>query len=127
MNIDEITLGQLKQIQSLALSKSANTEEGISSMIGHKVIVRTCGAGVWFGVLSQKSGNEVILNHARRMWRWWAAKSISLSGCAIHGILHDKSKICPAVGSVWLEAIEIIPCTQVASESIEGAKNVEAT
>jgi len=97
-----------------------------SHMIGSKVIIRTYSAGVWFGVLDHKEGSEVILRDARRMYRWWAAESISLSAVSIHGIKHDKSKICEAVGSVWLEAIEIIPCTAKAIESIEGAENVKA-
>lgn len=41
--------------------------------IGKEVIIRTYSAGVWFGVLKQKAGNEVILTKARRMWKWWAS------------------------------------------------------
>jgi hypothetical protein len=95
-------------------------------MIGSKVIIRTYSAGVWFGTLYLKDGEEVILSDARRMWRWWAAESISLSAVAIHGINRDKSKICQAVDKVWMKAIEIIPCKRTAIESIEGAVNVEA-
>lgn len=80
-------------------------------MLGQKVIVRTYSAGNWFGVLEQKSGKEVILKDARRMWRWWAKKSISLSACALYGVIHEKSKIVAPLESAWLEAIEIIPCT----------------
>ncbi|MAT38900.1 MAG: hypothetical protein CL946_04780 [Ectothiorhodospiraceae bacterium] len=94
--------------------------------MGQSVIIRTYSAGVWFGVLSEKSGDEVILTNARRMWRWQAAKSISLSGVAVHGIDRTKSKICEPVSSVWLQQIEILPCTATAIESIRGAENVEA-
>jgi len=97
-----------------------------SDLIGKKVIIRTYNAGVWFGELGQKDGNEVILKDARRMFRWWAAESISLSAVSIHGIKHDKSKICEAVEQIWLEAIEIIPCKEKAINSIEGAENVKA-
>lgn len=97
----------------------------LSSMIGKKVIVRTYSAGVWFGTLSEKDGAEVILTNARRMWYWHAAESISLSGCALYGIKQDKSKIVAPVASVWLEAIEIIPTTEVATASIENAPPVE--
>ena len=99
----------------------------INSMyIGKHVIVRTYSAGVWFGELAAKEGNEVIVANARRMYKWWAEKSISLSGCAIYGIKHDKSKICPPVAQVWLEAIEIIPTTDVATTSLLLAPEVEA-
>ena len=92
--------------------------------IGKEVIIRTYSAGVWFGVLKQKAGNEVILTKARRMYSWWAKKSISLSGVARHGIKQDDSKICGELDSVWLEAIEIIPVTGNAAESIRTAPEV---
>ena len=124
MNLDELTLGQLKEVQKLI--NGVEQSSGINFAIGEHVIIRTYSAGNWFGVLSQKAGNEVILTDARRMYRWWAAKSISLSGVARYGIIRDKSKICPALKSVWLEAIEIIPVTDTAKESIGGAPDVEA-
>lgn len=98
----------------------------LNSMIGKHVIIRTYSAGNWFGLLDQKAGNEVIIKNARRMRRWKASKSITLSGVARYGIDQEKSKIVDAVDAVWLEAIEIIPCTEVAIKSIGGAGNVEA-
>ncbi|WP_295711037.1 hypothetical protein [uncultured Neisseria sp.] len=92
--------------------------------IGKEVIIRTYSAGVWFGVLKQKAGNEVILTKARRMYTWWAKESISLSGVARHGIKQDDSKICGELDSVWLEAIEIIPVTGNSAESIRTANEV---
>ena len=79
-----------------------------------------------FGKLDKKSGNEVILKNARRMWYWHAAESISLSAVALYGINQDKSKIVAAVPAVWLEAIELIPASDKAVTSIEGAPNVKA-
>jgi probable phage associated protein len=100
--------------------------QGINDFaIGKEVIIRTYSAGVWFGVLKQKAGNEVILTKARRMYKWWAKESISLSGVARHGIKQDDSKICGEIDSVWLEAIEIIPVTGNAAESIRTALEVE--
>ena len=117
----EIILSILK----LAL-EGKSTEPSEHPMIGKEVIIRTYSAGCWFGVLAKKDGSEVILNDSRRMWRWHAAKGISLSGCAIHGIKEDKSKIVEPVESIWLEAIEIIPCTIKAANSIRGSKHAEA-
>ncbi len=127
MNIDDLTLKQIKEIQSLNLGNNSNqSNDGIQYGIGKSVIVRTYSAGVWFGTLSQKSGNEVVLTNARRLWRWWAKESISLSGVANYGIFEEKSKIAPAVEGVWLEAIEIIPTTEIATKSISGAKDAKA-
>lgn len=92
--------------------------------IGKEVIIRTYSAGVWFGVLKQKAGNEVILTKARRMYKWWAKESISLSGVARHGIKQEDSNICGELDSVWLEAIEIIPVAGGAAESIRTAPEV---
>lgn len=126
MNINDLTIGQAKEFANLFGSNSTPTNEGIQYGIGKNVIIRTCSAGVWCGTLSQKSGSEVILTNARRLWRWWAAESISLSAVAVFGILEEKSKIAPAVEGVWLEAIEIIPTTDKAEKSIMGAKDAKA-
>lgn len=124
MNIDELTIGQVKSLKQMIVGQ--HTDSGLNCMIGKKVIIRTYSAGVWYGVLEEKSGKEVILKDARRMYRWWAAESISLSAVALHGIKQDKSKICGALPRVWIEAIEIIPCSEIAIKSLEGAPNVPA-
>lgn len=126
MNIDNLTLGQIKQIQGVLGNASTQSQDGLNAMLGKKVIIRTYSAGVWFGELEQKAGNEVILKNARRMWKWWAKESISLSGVALYGVKHDDSKIIEAVEAVWLEAIEIIPCTDIAIKTIEEASHVKA-
>ncbi len=125
MNIDSLTYGELKQIASL-FGANQPVSASLSGMVGKKCIARTCSAGVWFGEISEKAGNEVIVKNARRMWYWKAKKSISLSAVALYGIT-SESKIAPPVDSVWLEAIELIPTTDVATSSIEGAAHVEAS
>lgn len=129
MDINDLTLGQVQQLKEFfggACSPSANSKPIASRMIGKQVIIRTYSAGVWFGKLSEKSGSEVIIKNARRLWKWWAKESISLSAVAIHGLNLDKSKVCEAVDSIWLDAIEIVPCTDIAIKSISEAKNVSA-
>ena len=127
MNIDDLTLGQLKAINTLLGNKSQVQNSLDDFAIGKKVIIRTYSAGVWFGTLIEKSGNEVILLDARRMWKWWAKESISLSGVVAYGIILEKSKIAPAIPSVWLEAIEILPMVDgTAIASIEGCPSAQA-
>ena len=129
MNINELTIGQAREIASLVnggQSNNRNSETLTGGMVGKKVIIRTYSAGVWFGTLSEKSGKEVILTDARRMWKWWASKGISLSACALYGVKHSESKIIEPVSQVWLEATEIISCTDAAIQSIGGAPHVEA-
>lgn len=119
-------IGSKQQAEEEPLPPVTVTEaKGINDYaIDKEVIIRTYSAGVWFGVLKQKAGNEVILSKARRMWKWWAKESISLSGVARHGIKQEDSKICGELDSVWLEAIEIIPVTGNAAESIRTAPEV---
>lgn len=116
----------LKEIAELLGMKNTAAQSGLNSFaIGQEVIIRTYSAGVWFGRLKEKAGNEVILTEARRMWRWWAKESISLSGVVLYGIKQEKSRIPGAVESVWLEAIEIIPISGTAAESIRTAQETE--
>lgn len=124
MNINDLTIGQARELASLFSQSSSS--DGLNCHISEKVIVRTYSAGVWFGTLTQKSGTEVILKDARRMYYWKARKSISLSGVAVHGV-SDKSKICPAISKQWLDAIEIISLTDVAINTIEDQSDVEAS
>ena len=116
----------LKEIAELIGMKNTAAESGLNSFaIGQEVIIRTYAAGVWFGRLKEKSGDEVILTEARRMWRWWAKESISLSGVARYGIKQEDSRIAGAVDSVWLQAIEIIPISGKAAKSIRKAQETE--
>ena len=116
----------LKEIAELLGAKNTAAESGLNSFaIGQEVIIRTYSAGVWFGRLKEKSGKEVIITEARRMCRWWAKESISLSGVAIYGIKQKKSRIAGPVESVWLEAIEIIPVSGKAAKSIRKAEETK--
>jgi len=124
MNIDSMTIGELKEISKLINKDSQKT---LNFHVGKKVIIRTYSAGVWFGTLKEKEGKEVILRDARRMYFWKAKKSISLSGVAKYGIDQEESKICPKIDNQWLEAIEIMELSNECIKSIEEAKDVEAS
>lgn len=129
MNLDDLTLGQIKEIGALLGNVNTTTTSNVVAkthpMIGKKVIIRTYSAGVWFGKLIQKDEDEVILEDARRMYQWWCKESISLSAVAVYGINQEKSKICVPVDCIWLKAIEILPCKDVAVKSIEEAITVK--
>ena len=57
----------LKEIAELLGAKNTTAQSGLDSfVIGQEVIIRTYSAGVWFGRLKEKSGNEVIITEARR-------------------------------------------------------------
>ena len=122
----KVTLKEIAELLGLLGAKNTAAESGLNSFaIGQEVIIRTYAAGVWFGRLKEKSGNEVIITEARRMWRWWAKDSISLSGVALHGINQEKSRIAGVVESVWLQPIEIIPVSGKVAESIRTAEETQ--
>jgi len=124
MNIDNLTIGEAKQIASFFQGTQTDTKRK-HSMIGKKAIIRTYSAGVHFGEIEEKDGNEVILKNARRLWYWKAKESISLSGVAVHG-LDSKSRVAPAIDRIWLEAIEIIPVSDDVANNIEGQPDAKA-
>jgi hypothetical protein len=86
---------------------------------GKYVIVRTNTAGVFSGVLKARSGKEVELANARRLWYW--AGAASLSQMANDGV--KKSNECKFAQPLKIhqltEAIEILPCTEAARKNIE--------
>jgi len=127
MEITDLTVGQITQILAAGkIAKDRRDHLGLGAqMIGTYVIIRTYSAGVWAGNLDGKDGKEVILSDARRMWRWFAAKGISLSECALYGINAEKSRIAESVPLVWLEAIEIIPCCASAITSLKESPNAQ--
>ena len=118
MNIDDFTIGEAKKLAALFSNNDA-APNSLNAMIGDKVIIRTYSAGVWFGEIRKKSADEVIAINARRINYFKTIDGISLSSVANRG-LHADSRLAEPVDSVWLKAIELIPCTAVAIKSIEG-------
>ena len=90
--------------------------------INEIVIVRAESAGVFFGTLAEKEGNEVKLTNCRRIWKWSGAAS--LSELATSGVTNpgDCKFSVPVHSIVVLGVIEIIPCEQKAIESINAVK-----
>jgi hypothetical protein len=86
------------------------------------VIVRTQSAGVFAGYLKSRTGQEVVMKNARRIWYWTGAAS--LSQLAIDGTSSpDTCKFPEAVDTVeLLQAIEILYVTQKAQSSIEAVR-----
>lgn len=101
--------------------------ENIQTMAQNKaglpyVCIRTYSAGVHCGYLKERNEKDVELVESRRIWRW--AGAFTLSELATNGVTKpDECKFSCTVSSIILtEAIEIIPMTEKAKESIEGVK-----
>ena len=92
----------------------------MNNMIGKKVIVRADKAGVFFGTLKEKEGQEVTLTNCRRIWYWDGAARITQ--LAVDGTTKPVNcKFTITVAEiVIMGVIEIIPCSEKAIASIEG-------
>lgn len=90
--------------------------------MGKYVIVRTYSAGVFAGFLESRTGQEVVLTKARRLWYWSGAAS--LSQLAMEGTSSPKECKFPVeVDKVeLLQAIEILDVTEKAKDSIASVK-----
>ena len=113
MNINEMTIGQFKELSAIF---NTNNKLEESPFIGKVVIVRTYSAGVHIGTLLEKNGMNTLLRDARRVWRWRGA--FTLSEVSVKGI-DTGSRISCAVDMIELtESVEIIPVTDTALQSI---------
>jgi len=127
MNIDELTLGQIKQIQILFGNQDIKKGLDYSNFIGKHCIVRGSGSGVHMGIIKQVSVGEVILESARRLYYFKSnltdkqSKTFTLSEVAATGI-SPESKIGCIEEIIYLNPIfEIIPTTEIARKTYEAA------
>ena len=86
------------------------------------VLVRGDRSGVFVGQLKAEEGRTVVLNNARRIWYWDGAAS--LSQLAMEGVSKPENcKFpCELTEIKILDAIEIIPMTDKAVQSIKSVK-----
>lgn len=83
-------------------------------------IIRCEKAGVFFGHIKDRNGDEAVLTDVRRIWYWEGAAT--LSQMAMEGV--KKPEACRFTVTVpemtVLGVIELIPCTDEAVQSIQG-------
>jgi len=93
-----------------------------NDLIGKYVIVRSSPSGCWAGILKSISGSTVEMTEARRLWRWWAAEGVSLSGVAAAGLHPKKVEECriaaPVAHVMVMEVCEVLLATDAARTSI---------
>lgn len=87
-----------------------------------KFIVRCDRAGVFYGEIEERHGQEIKMRNVRCIWYWEGAAT--LLQLAAEGTTKPEScKFTMTIDSLEvLDAIEIIPCTAKAIESIESVK-----
>ena len=97
--------------------------KAIKKLIGKKVIIRSYGAGVFFGTLSEAGRTEdkwtVELLNCRRLWCW--AGACSITQLAVDGTSRPQDcKFTITEPSIVVSSvIEIHECSEKAIKSIE--------
>jgi hypothetical protein len=120
MNIDNMTYGELKQIA--AMFGAVQQVSKPHPFVGKYVIARCYSAGVHAGEVVSADGENVILKDSRRLWSWKAKDGVALSGVAQTGV-QSGCKIDVVNPEIALTGVcELIPCSEVAKESINGFK-----
>lgn len=117
MKPETIKIDEIEYVRKDSVSTQAVSTEGLSY-----VIVRGDRSGIFAGFLKDRIGTEVELLECRRLWYWDGAASISQ--IANDGVSKpDNCKFPKSVKTqLVLDAIEVIPATQKALESIKGVK-----
>ena len=112
--MEEIEINGIKYVTKSSVQITSATKDGKKY-----VIVRTQSAGVFAGYLESRTGQEVVMLDARRIWYW--SGSSSLSELATKGTSKPmECKFPIAVSRVeLLQAIEILDVTEEARKSIE--------
>lgn len=88
---------------------------------GRKVIVRSRDAGVVYGEIIARSGADITLQNARQLWKWQAAKGITLIDVATAGVKARGCKFSTETANiVILNACALIDVSSDAAASIEG-------
>ena len=105
----------------------ADCQKNVEKLDGmERCIIRSYGAGVFFGYVAEKkselNGVNVVLRQAKRVHYWDGA--CSLSQLALEGTKSpDNCRITDAVNSQLIaNVIEIIPLTEKASKNLDSVK-----
>ena len=88
-------------------------------MDNKKYIIRCDRSGVFYGEIAKREGQEVTIRNARQLWYWDGAAS--LMQLANEGVKKPQNcKFTVTVAEIVVtDAIEILPCSDEAIQSIE--------
>lgn len=118
MNIDDLTIGEARQIANMFGGKSSSNM--LDHVIGKYVIVRSRNEGINAGVVKAADETGIILSEARRIW-YHKPKDKKLSwyeGVAKTGLSSD-SKVSGSVDEkAIIESYSITFCSADAEASI---------
>ena len=121
MNPETIMIDEQKYVRADCVKEKADKLDGME-----RCIIRSYGAGVFFGYVAEKkselNGVNIILKQAKRIHYWDGA--CSLTQLALEGTKSPQScRITESVESQFIaNVIEIIPLTKQASKNLDEVK-----
>ena len=126
MDINELTIGQAKELSNMFGSSSSKSQNLLSRYIGKYVICRSRNEGVNAGFVVAADETGVILTESRRLYYHKPAnKNTSwYEGVAETGLSSD-SKVGQQCEKVIIEDYSLTICSDKAKQSIAQASNNE--
>lgn len=87
-----------------------------------KYIVRCDRAGVFYGEVAKREGQDVTMRNVRKLWYWdgaCAVEELAVNGTCAPG----KCKFTVTVEEMTvMNAVQLIPCTDKAVKSLDAVK-----
>lgn len=128
MNIDEMTIGELKQINQMFNAQQSTNDKPIGrDFIGKYAIVRSRNEGVNAGVIKEMDETGIMLAYTRRIWYHRPADTSMTwyEGVAISGLSKDSIISCTVPVKIIIEDYSVTVCTDAAENSIRKHKTHE--
>ena len=124
MNIDELTLGQVKEIKNMIGENRSNGM--LQNYVGKYVICRSRNEGINSGTVKMIDETGLVLSDARRLWFHKTSNESSwYEGVANNGLSND-SKISEPVEKVIIENYSLTICSEKAIKNLKAANSHES-
>lgn len=120
MNINDLTIGQAKELASMLGGKCSKSSM-LDSLVGKYVICRSQNEGINAGYVQELDETGVILKECRRIW-YHKPKDTNQSwyeGVANSGLSDDSKISAPVESKAIIEDYSLTVCTSEAEESIK--------
>lgn len=127
MNLDEITLGEVKELKSLLGFNGGVQKTDNKRYIGEYVIIRSRNEGINSGEVIEYDETGIILKNARRIYYHKPSdkKTSWYEGVSVSGLSSDSKISCPVLEKAIVEDYSITLCTEDAKESLKNHKSHE--
>jgi hypothetical protein len=125
MNINDLTIGEAKQLASLF--SSTQTSNLTDELVEKYVIVRSRNEGINAGFIERLDDTGIVLKQARRIWyhRPENKNMCWYEGVAVSGLSSDSKISAPVELKAIIEDYSVTICTDEAIKSISGHKSHE--